>query len=224
MRYTEPKQLTLPFFVFESKITRAPFLFLFPCKKKAPAIKLTPPKKSNKKKTTKTAWRKEQISSDLCLGVHLSTSESCERCCCEISTNGVAGWSRSDQNLWWTKGSSWGGEMGTPPKFNSEFTPEKWMVGRWSFPFGMVYFQGRTVKLPGSIQKWWCGGVVIREDIPDKVQHGFGRRFLYQQLVGWVHVVSWAKNCSCASDICFNGKSRRLKIKQNMLDFVARLL
>ena len=38
----------------------------------------------------------------------------------------------------------------TSPKFN--VAPEKWWleVGRWSFPFGMAYFQGRTVKLPGS--------------------------------------------------------------------------
>ena len=27
----------------------------------------------------------------------------------------------------------------------------KMMVGRWSFPFGMAYFQGRTVKLPGGV-------------------------------------------------------------------------
>ena len=28
--------------------------------------------------------------------------------------------------------------------------PWRMKVGRWSFPFGMAYFQGRTVKLPGS--------------------------------------------------------------------------
>ena len=33
----------------------------------------------------------------------------------------------------------------TPPKFN--IAPAKMMVGRRSFPFGMVYFQRRTVKL-----------------------------------------------------------------------------
>ena len=52
---------------------------------------------------------------------------------------------------------------------------------------------------PKVVMWWWCdsGGY------PDKVQYGFGRGFLYQKLVGWVDVVSWAKNCSCASDICF---------------------
>ena len=33
----------------------------------------------------------------------------------------------------------------TLPETNSEFAPENWMVGRRSFPFGMAYFQGRTV-------------------------------------------------------------------------------
>ena len=33
------------------------------------------------------------------------------------------------------------------PKFNSEFTPEKMVVGRRSFPIGKVTSQGRTVKL-----------------------------------------------------------------------------
>ena len=39
----------------------------------------------------------------------------------------------------------------TPQKFNSEFSPEKWMVGRQSFPIGVVTFQGRTVKLREGI-------------------------------------------------------------------------
>ena len=35
----------------------------------------------------------------------------------------------------------------TPPKFNSEFTPEKrWLEDEY-FPIGKVIFQGRTVKL-----------------------------------------------------------------------------
>ena len=33
-------------------------------------------------------------------------------------------------------------EWYNPPKFNSEFTPGKTMVGRWSLPFGMASFQG----------------------------------------------------------------------------------
>ena len=37
----------------------------------------------------------------------------------------------------------------TPPKFN--IAPEKWWLGRRSFPFGKVYFQGRTVKLRWGI-------------------------------------------------------------------------
>ena len=36
----------------------------------------------------------------------------------------------------------------TPPKFN--IVPEKWCLED-DFPFRMAYFQGRTVKLPGSI-------------------------------------------------------------------------
>ncbi len=30
----------------------------------------------------------------------------------------------------------------TPPRFNSEFTPEKWLLGRRSSPIGKVTFQG----------------------------------------------------------------------------------
>ena len=37
----------------------------------------------------------------------------------------------------------------TPPKFNI-FAPGKMMVGRRSFDLWRVYFQGRTVKLPGG--------------------------------------------------------------------------
>ena len=41
----------------------------------------------------------------------------------------------------------------TPPKFNSEFTPEKLMVGKTSFLsfWGPADFQGQAVKLPGSV-------------------------------------------------------------------------
>ena len=38
--------------------------------------------------------------------------------------------------------------QGAPWKFNSK-SPWKWMVGSDEFPFGIPYFQGRTVKLPG---------------------------------------------------------------------------
>ena len=35
--------------------------------------------------------------------------------------------------------------MLTLPETNSQFAPENGWVGRRSFPFGMAYFQGRTV-------------------------------------------------------------------------------
>ena len=41
------------------------------------------------------------------------------------------------------------GEGYPPPKFNSEFTPEKWWLEDY-FPIGKVTFQERTVKLLGG--------------------------------------------------------------------------
>ena len=41
----------------------------------------------------------------------------------------------------------------TSPKFN--IAPEKWWLEDY-FPFGMAYFQGRAVKLPGGIKYCLC--------------------------------------------------------------------
>ena len=78
-------------------------------------------------------------------------------------------------------------DLGTPPKFNSEFTPEKWWleVGRWSFSFGMVYFQGRTVKLrEGMI--WACLFLVIFKKYTFVIQVAstFGMQCLISLSVG----------------------------------------
>ena len=59
----------------------------------------------------------------------------------------------------------------TPPEFNSEFSPEKWMVGSrlLSFWHGN-YFQGRAVKLPGSMTfhctDWIIGILILAYYIP----------------------------------------------------------
>ncbi len=53
----------------------------------------------------------------------------------------------------WTFGSSKTMFLGTPPKFNSSPLKNDG-TGRRSFPFGMVYFQGRTIKLQVGMQLW----------------------------------------------------------------------
>ena len=67
---------------------------------------------------------------------------------------------RTVKSLWWQhtwrcvlklreelEEKSWDFRWNTRRKLNSEFTPEKWWVGRGSLPFGMVHFQGRAVQL-----------------------------------------------------------------------------
>ena len=54
-------------------------------------------------------------------------------------------------------------KQGSSPKFNSEFTPEKWMVGRWSFPIGRnlaFFFRGEPLNF-ARVRVIWVPGKYI---------------------------------------------------------------